>query len=54
MLAGYETSSTTLAYAAYVLAVHPEEQKYLYDEIAATIDFNVVFTNDSLAIFQKI
>ena len=33
MLAGYETTSTTLSYCTYVLAKHPEEQQKLVDEI---------------------
>ena len=40
MLAGYETTSTTLSYCAYVLATHPEEQAILYEEI------NSVFSDD--------
>ena len=33
MLAGYETTSSTLTYCTYVLAKHPEEQQKLFDEI---------------------
>ena len=33
MLAGYETTSTTLTYSTYVLATHLEEQQKLFDEI---------------------
>lgn len=32
-VAGYETSANTLAYAIALLAVHPEVQDWLYDEI---------------------
>ena len=39
MLAGYETTSTTLSYCTYVLAKHPEEQQKLYDEISSV--FNI-------------
>lgn len=35
MLAGYETTSTALTYATYVLATHFDEQKKLLDEIEA-------------------
>nr|QUF59379.1 cytochrome p450 CYP3045C2 [Brachionus angularis] len=34
MLAGYETTSTALSYCSYVLAIHPEEQEKLYEEIS--------------------
>ena len=33
MLAGYETTSTALAYICYILAKHPEEQQKLIEEI---------------------
>ena len=33
LLAGYETSSTALAYASWLLAKHPEVQERLHDEI---------------------
>ena len=35
MLAGYETTSTTLTYCTYVLATHLEEQQRLFDEISS-------------------
>nr|UOU03267.1 cytochrome P450 3045C6-1 [Brachionus rubens] len=37
MLAGYETTSTTLSYASYVLSTHPEEQVKLYEEITSQL-----------------
>ncbi len=33
MLAGYETTSTTLTYSSFVLAKYPKEQEKLFDEI---------------------
>ena len=38
MLAGYETTSTTLAYSAYVLATLPDEQQKIFEEINNTFD----------------
>ena len=32
-LAGYETTSTTMQYLTYLLAVNPDKQDKLYDEI---------------------
>jgi cytochrome P450 len=40
MLAGYETTSTTLTYCSYVLAKYPEEQQKLYDEISSIFGTN--------------
>lgn len=33
MVAGYETTSTALAYVSYILATHPEEQRKLQEHI---------------------
>jgi cytochrome P450 len=33
MLAGYETTSTTLTYVCHTLTKYPEEQEKIYDEI---------------------
>ncbi|GMR46790.1 hypothetical protein PMAYCL1PPCAC_16985, partial [Pristionchus mayeri] len=35
-IAGYETTSSALAYASFLLAKHPEAQETLYDEVNAT------------------
>ena len=37
MLAGYETTSTTLSYASFVLARYPDEQVKLLDEINSVL-----------------
>ncbi len=38
MIAGYETTSTALSYATYILATHPEEQRKLQEHIDAHFD----------------
>ncbi|GMS93284.1 hypothetical protein PENTCL1PPCAC_15459, partial [Pristionchus entomophagus] len=38
--AGYETTSTALAFASYLLAKHPEAQQTLYEEITSTFEDN--------------
>lgn len=38
MIAGYETTSTALAYVSYVLATHPNEQHELQEYIDAEFD----------------
>ncbi len=38
MIAGYETTSTALSYATYILATHPEEQQKLQEHIDAHFD----------------
>uniref|UniRef100_A0AC34FF80 Cytochrome P450 n=1 Tax=Panagrolaimus sp. ES5 TaxID=591445 RepID=A0AC34FF80_9BILA len=37
LLAGYETTSTALAYASWLLAKHPEVQQRLFEEIEDTV-----------------
>lgn len=43
LLAGYETTSTALAYAAWLLAKHPEVQDKLYEEIFENFGDEKVF-----------
>ena len=38
MMAGYETTSTTLAYCMHVLAKYPHEQQKLVDEINSYLE----------------
>jgi thromboxane-A synthase len=38
VLAGYETTSTALSYATYILATHPEEQRKLQEHIDTHFD----------------
>nr|QEV83808.1 cytochrome P450 [Brachionus rotundiformis] len=45
MLAGYETTSTTLSYASHVLATHPDEQLRLHDEISAAFGNDLSLIN---------
>jgi len=40
MLAGYETTSTCLAYATYVLGKYADEQEKLYEEITQYFNTN--------------
>jgi cytochrome P450 len=40
--AGYETTATTLSFAAYNIACHPEVQQKLYEESKAVFDSGVI------------
>ena len=40
-LAGYETTASTLAFLAYCLAINPECQKKLVNEIDETLEHSV-------------
>ena len=48
MLAGYETTSTALAFATYLLAANPQEQEKLANEIHEYFEENPV-SDDVLA-----
>ena len=37
LLAGYETTSNALAYTTYLLALHPDIQQRLFEELKASI-----------------
>lgn len=60
MIAGYETTSTTLCYCAYVLSKYENEQQKLYDEISSafgtdsnSIDVNTILQLEYLDMFVK-
>lgn len=40
LLAGYETTATALAFAFYMLIMHPEIQERLYEEVSAAPNFD--------------
>lgn len=48
MLAGYDTTSTTLGFASYVLATYPQEQEKLYDEISSTFGSGTNVNTDNV------
>ena len=43
LVAGYDTTSNTLAAAMFELARHPELQQKLYDQIMSKVDQHVSF-----------
>ena len=43
LFAGYETTSNALAYTAYLLALHPEIQERLYQEVKDVIKGKEVY-----------
>ena len=43
LLAGFETTSSTLSYATWVLISKPEEMKKLQEEMDATFNVNIKF-----------
>lgn len=53
LLAGYETTSTALAYVTYCLSLHPDIQEKVFQEIAQKIDPNSpALTYDDLCQLQ--
>ena len=42
-LAGYDTTATAIAFLMYLLALNPEMQQKLYEEIAETLDDKVFY-----------
>ncbi|XP_076779519.1 cytochrome P450 3A13 [Arvicanthis niloticus] len=48
IFAGYETTSSALSFALYLLAIHPDVQKKLQDEIDATLPNKTPATYDTL------
>ncbi|GAB1290356.1 Cytochrome P450 3A13 [Apodemus speciosus] len=48
IFAGYETTSSTLSFALYLLATHPDVQKKLQDEIEAALPNKAPVTYDAL------
>ena len=41
-LAGYDTTATAIAFLMYLLALNPEMQQKLYEEIVETLDDKVL------------
>ena len=52
MLAGYETTSTALTFATYLLAANPEAQERLANEIHEYFDENPVSDRGFLALYM--
>lgn len=56
MAAGYETTSTTLAYCTYILATEPDIQKKLQEEldcIDSTFDYSCIQNINYLDLFIR-
>jgi cytochrome P450 len=49
MIAGYETTATTLSFCSYELALNPECQEKLFEEINSAIDSNEEISYETLA-----
>jgi len=53
VFAGYETTSSTLSYISYYLAIHPDVQKRLQDEIDANLPNKVKEGGEMLGSFPS-
>lgn len=53
VFAGYETTSSTLSYISYYLAIHPDVQKQLQDEIDANLPNKVKEGGEMLGSFPS-
>lgn len=53
VFAGYETTSSTLSYISYHLAIHPDVQKRLQDEIDANLPNKVKEGDEMLGSFPS-
>ena len=49
LIAGYETTATTLSFCSYELALHPEIQERLYEEIKTVFDENGKINYETLS-----
>ncbi|KAL1436260.1 hypothetical protein MTO96_049841 [Rhipicephalus appendiculatus] len=53
LVAGYETTASTLAFALYELARHPEEQRRLHDELMSTFPDKDVLSYEDLHALKR-
>lgn len=53
LVAGYETTASTLAFALYELARHPEEQRRLHDELTSTFPDKDILSYEDLQALKR-